>query len=157
MKILLINHQIRPELSGVASHFENIAKNLLSLKYELVRLVAEDPDFTKKNKKIEYYYFTYNKKTPGQTELEEKKRIKTNYSNFEKTLTQIDLKKIDYVITSNDIYLPILKKYIAPEKMLAIIPSSLAFSKTSNPKGHIKVVKRLKKRYPRSTNSCFKQ
>lgn len=145
MNVLLINHHAIPELSGVANHFENISKNILSLNYNVTRLVAIDPHFVKKDKKIKYYTFVYDKKNPEQTEAEDEKRISTNYLNFERSLKEIDWSKIDFVITSNDIYLTILKKYISPEKLLSIIPSSLTFSKVSNPKNYLKVIKRLKK------------
>lgn len=145
MKILLINHQIRPELSGVASHFENISKNLFLLGSEVLRLTVKDNNFKKKDPRIRYYFFEYRKKAPFQTNKDNKERIRENYANFESSLKKIDCESIDVVITSNDIYLSILKKYVAPQKILAIIPSSLTFSKHSNPNDYKSTIKRIKR------------
>ncbi|MFZ1736136.1 MAG: hypothetical protein WAU31_04345, partial [Candidatus Moraniibacteriota bacterium] len=99
MKILLINHQIRPELSGVASHFENISNNLVLLGNEVVRLVAKDPNFNKGEPGIEYLFFEYRKKKQEQTESENNERIQKNYADFEKVLKERGLGDIDAVIT----------------------------------------------------------
>jgi len=144
MKIVLINHQGQPELSGVASHFESVAKSLLALGHEVVRITARDRGFTKKNLDIQYHVFLYEKKS-DQTKAGNLARIKKNYANFEKTLHRIKWETVDGVITSNDIYLSILKKYISPKRIIAIIPSSLAFSPHSNTKGYLKVIKRIKR------------
>ena len=145
MNILLINNQARPETSGIASHFENISTNLLSLGCSVMRVVASDPTFINKNIKIKFYFFIHEEKMAKKTALENKKRIESNYQNIENVLRGLDWTKIDFVIASNDIYLSLLKKHTSPDKMVAIIPSFLAFSKFYNPKGYATIVKRIKK------------
>lgn len=146
MHILLINHQAKPELSGVARHFENISESLVKLRHTIVRLVANDDNLSiKKNKAVTFVGFDYIKKSKSHTSLENKSRIEKNYQLFEESIKKLDWKNIDSVITSNDIYLTILKRYITPGKIIAIIPSSLTFSKSTNPQGYQAVVRRIKK------------
>ncbi|EKE11581.1 MAG: glycosyl transferase, group 1 [uncultured bacterium] len=145
MKILLINHQIMPEASGVASHFDTLSKVLLVLGHEVERMVVEDDQFKKQNKNIGYHYFKHIKKDLLSTKKKSAERIKQNRIFFKNALKKINLKEIDRVIASNDVYVSILKEFINPANILPIIPSSLAFSKETNPDDYQKIIERMKK------------
>jgi glycosyltransferase involved in cell wall biosynthesis len=145
MNILLINHQIRPELSGVAMHFDYIAKNLLLLGHSVTRLSAKDRGFKDENPTIHYIYFPYKKRVSGKTSKEEAVRVKQNYQNFEESLKKINWENVDSIITSNDIYLTILKKYAPSKRMLAIIPSPLKISSQANTEDSAAIIARVKK------------
>ncbi|MFZ2188491.1 MAG: glycosyltransferase family 4 protein [Candidatus Moraniibacteriota bacterium] len=145
MNILLINRQLQPEISGIATHFDNIAKTLLALGHEVTRVVAKDPSFVPKNNQINYYYFSFIEKRSCLTASAKTKRKDKNHASLKKTLARVPWRKIDAVIASNDIYLPFLKGRVSSSKIISIIPSSLAFSSASNPLNYKKVTRRMQK------------
>jgi glycosyltransferase involved in cell wall biosynthesis len=145
MNLLLINNQASPDASGIARHFENIALESLSMGHSICRLVAEDASFVPKKDAVKYIYFHYIRKERSAPTTESDERIEKNRAYFKESLKQIDWSNIDLVIVGNDIYIPFIRKYIGPKKIIVIIPSSLAFSPISNPDGYKKVVERMEK------------
>jgi glycosyltransferase involved in cell wall biosynthesis len=145
MNILLVNQQGNSVVSGVASHFENITKTLLDMGHNVERLIAENKRPPLENKMVKSHTFKYIDPDPNQTIAWRKRRLLKNREYFEVALKKTAWKKIDLVIASNDIRIPILVKYFDRKKIIPIIPSSLAFSPICNPEGYSKVLRRLEK------------
>lgn len=145
MKILLVNNQLKPEVSGAARHFDYLSKNLLTMGHDIERVAAKSQASTKREGKIKYYYFKYIETRAKMSETEWQERAKKNLTSVEKAIAGIKWESIDLIISCNDIYLSALKKHIAPGKIIAIMPSPIAFSEITNPKRYHLTINRMKK------------
>lgn len=144
MNVLLINNQANPELSGIASHFKYIEKELLSSKYTVFRLVASNTASNQAEPNVKYFFFGYEQQTDNE-EPAISSRVLKNQESFKKALKEIPWSHVDLVIIANDIYVPSLIEHVSRDKILVIIPSSLKFSELSNPDNFRSVQNRIQK------------
>lgn len=145
MNILLINKQINPASSGVASHFFNIGRQLSIDGHKVIRLVAKNKVFKKDKSGVEYYHFKHIESKPGASLMDKRERIKSNRKYLADVLKKVNIESIDLAIVANDYYVPILKQCMEAKKIIVIIPSSLGFSEEANMGGHKKIILRMKK------------